>query len=98
MHLLRAQAPAVGPVCCMCAGTVSGVQASLQSAFEILSFVAGAVVSSPQQFHWLMAGSSAAVAAAAGLYHVWAIRDYWQVVHGRQSDQATTAAADVTEP
>jgi hypothetical protein len=44
------------------------VQASIQSFFEICSFVAGIVIHQPQRFHWLMLASCAAVAAAAGLY------------------------------
>jgi hypothetical protein len=59
----------------MHAGTVSGVQASLQSAFEVLSFVVGAVINRPQQFHWLMAGSCTAVLAATGLFQIYACRE-----------------------
>ncbi|KAF8060042.1 solute carrier family 40 member 1 [Scenedesmus sp. PABB004] len=55
-------------------GTVSGVQASLQSAFEIASFVAGCVLHRPEQFPVLMAGSVCAVAAAAALYAAHACR------------------------
>lgn len=55
-------------------GTVSGVQGSIQSFFEILSFVAGAIVSRPELFHWLMAGSCGVVAAATVLYVVFAVR------------------------
>jgi hypothetical protein len=55
-------------------GTVSGVQASLQSAFEILSFIAGSILHQPSQFHMLMAGSCGAVATAAGLYAAHACR------------------------
>jgi hypothetical protein len=47
---------------------VGGVQASIQSFFEICSFVAGIAVHQPQRFHWLMLASCAAVATAAGLY------------------------------
>lgn len=65
------------------AGAVSGVQASLQSAFEILSFAAGAVVSRPQWFHWLMTGSCGAVVAAAVLYGGYAAQHVWS----RQSGQ-----------
>lgn len=56
------------------AGTVSGVQASLQSAFEVMSFLVGALINRPQQFHWLMAGSCAAACAAAGLFQTYACR------------------------
>lgn len=52
----------------MAAGTVSGVQASIQSFFEICSFIAGCIVHRPEQFHWLMVGSVCAVLTAAGLY------------------------------
>lgn len=60
---------------CFAAGTVSGVQASIQSFFEILSFVAGCVVNKPEHFHWLMSGSCCAVASAAALYAAFAARD-----------------------
>jgi 1,4-dihydroxy-2-naphthoate octaprenyltransferase len=53
---------------CPPAGTVSGVQASIQSFFEILSFVAGLIAHQPQDFWVLMLGSCGSVAAAAGLY------------------------------
>lgn len=53
------------------AGTVSGVQSSIQSFFEILSFVAGCIIHKPEQFHWLMSGSCAAVLAAGGLYLIY---------------------------
>lgn len=56
----------------LAAGTVSGVQAALQSFFEILSFVAGCVIHQPERFHWLMLSSCLAVAAAAGLYALFA--------------------------
>lgn len=59
-------------VCRHPAGTVSGVQASLQSAFEILSFAAGTAVSKPEKFHWLMTGSCTAVGLAACLYYSYA--------------------------
>lgn len=65
-------------------GAVSGVQASLQSAFEILSFVAGAVVSRPQWFHWLMTGSCGAVLAAAVLYGGYAAQHVRSRQSGRQ--------------
>jgi hypothetical protein len=58
--------------CCRHAGTVSGVQASLQSAFEVVSFLAGAVVNQPQQFHWLMTGSCGTVGLAAIVYLTYA--------------------------
>lgn len=57
-----------------CAGTVSGVQASLQSSFEIGSFIAGTILRSPKDFHWLMAGSCAAVATAAATFYAFASR------------------------
>jgi hypothetical protein len=62
-------------VACWPAGTVSGVQASLQSAFEVLSFLVGAVIHRPQQFHWLMAGSCAAILAATALFQTYACRE-----------------------
>lgn len=63
-------------VCCLCAGVVNGVQGSLQSAFEIASFVMGILVPQPQHFHWLMLASVAAVAAATAVYakHLVAVR------------------------
>jgi hypothetical protein len=64
------------PVCCLCAGVVNGVQGSLQSAFEIASFVMGILVPQPQHFHWLMLASCAVVASAAAVYvkHLVAVR------------------------
>jgi hypothetical protein len=55
-------------------GTVSGVQASVQSLCEIASFVAGSILSRPQQFPALMAGSCCAVASAGGLYLAYVVR------------------------
>ncbi|GBF99021.1 hypothetical protein Rsub_11825 [Raphidocelis subcapitata] len=49
-------------------GAVSGVQSSMQSLFEIASFVAGSALHRPDQFHWLMLGSCCAVASAGLLY------------------------------
>ncbi|KAI8465599.1 MAG: hypothetical protein J3K34DRAFT_84448 [Monoraphidium minutum] len=49
-------------------GAVNGVQSSVQSVFEIMSFVAGAILRAPQQFHWLMLGSCASISAAGALY------------------------------
>lgn len=65
-------------VFCRCAvdaaaGTVSGVQASLQSASEVLMFITATIVNRPAQFPWLMAASCAAVCFAACLFfvHAW---------------------------
>jgi hypothetical protein len=44
------------------------VQSSVQSLFEILSFVAGSILSRPQDFHWLMLGSLCSVSGAGALY------------------------------
>ena len=49
-------------------GVVTGVQGSVQSLCEILSFLAGCALHKPEQFGVLMAGSLAAVGAAAALY------------------------------
>lgn len=49
------------------------MQSSVQSLFEILSFVAGSILHRPSQFHWLMLGSCAAVSAAGALYAVYAL-------------------------
>ncbi len=50
------------------AGAVSGVQGSLQSAFQTLSYAVGIAVPRAEDFSWLMAGSCCVVAAAAALY------------------------------
>ena len=50
------------------AGAVSGVQSSLQSAFQTLSYAVGIAVPRAEDFAWLMAGSCCVVAAAATLY------------------------------
>ena len=49
-------------------GVVCGVQSSLQSLFQMGAYVAGAVVSRPEDFPWLMVGSCVAVASAALLF------------------------------
>jgi len=50
------------------AGAASGVQSSLQSAFQTLSYAVGIAVPRAEDFTWLMAGSCCVVAAAATLY------------------------------
>lgn len=73
-------------VFCRCAvgavGTVSGVQASLQSAFEVLMFITAIIVSRPPQFPWLMAASCAAVCSAACLY----FSNAWQTAGGSRQE------------
>lgn len=73
-------------VFCRCAvaaaGTVSGVQASLQSAFEMLTFITATIVSRPPQFPWLMAASCAAVCAAACLF----FSNAWQTAGGSRQE------------
>lgn len=56
------------------AGTVTGVQGSMQSLFEIISFVAGSILSAPPEFHWLMLGSLCAISGAGLLYLAYALR------------------------
>lgn len=51
-----------------CAGTVNGVQSSLQNALQALSYAAGLVLWRPEQFVWLMIGSLVSVGLAAVLY------------------------------
>jgi iron-regulated transporter 1 len=55
-------------------GAVNGVQGSLQSFFQMLTFVAGVVIWRPSQFSLLMAGSVVAVGAAAVLFTLYALR------------------------
>ena len=47
---------------------MTGVQGSVQSLFEVLSFLAGCALHKPEQFGVLMASSLVAVAAAVALY------------------------------
>ena len=56
-----------------CAGTVNGVQSSLQNALQALSFAAGLVLWRPEQFVWLMLGSLVSVGMAAALYARYAV-------------------------
>ncbi len=51
-----------------CAGVVNGVQSSLQNFFQSLSFVAGSVFWSPQDFPVLMYSSAGVVVVAAVIY------------------------------
>lgn len=55
-------------------GTVSGVQGALQSLLAMVSFLAGALEPSVDQFVWLMAASCGVVATAAMLYTCYAAR------------------------
>jgi solute carrier family 40 (iron-regulated transporter), member 1 len=55
-------------------GAVNGVQGSLQSLFQMLAYVAGVVIWRPDQFSFLMAGSVAAVGAAAVLFTLYGLR------------------------
>ena len=57
-------------------GTVNGVQGALQSLFEMVAYLAGALAPSLDQFVWLMAASCGMVATAAVLFTVYAIRAY----------------------
>jgi hypothetical protein len=50
------------------------MQSSIQSFFEIASFVAGALLPNPTQFHWLMLISLASIATAAVLYFAYVAR------------------------
>ena len=61
---LHACNPCVQP----CAGVVNGVQSSLQNFFQSLSFVAGLVFWSPQDFPVLMYYSAGVVVVAAVIY------------------------------
>ncbi len=51
-----------------CVGVVNGVQSSLQNFFQSLSFVAGLVFWSPQDFPVLMYSSAGVVVVAAVIY------------------------------
>jgi iron-regulated transporter 1 len=53
---------------------VAGVQGSLCSAFELLSFSAGIFISDPTRFYYLMLASLAMVATAFALYAVFALQ------------------------
>ena len=54
-------------------GVISGAQGSLQSLFQMLSYVAGVVVSQPERFPFLMAGSVGVVGFAAVLFTAYAL-------------------------
>ena len=55
-------------------GTVTGVQGSLQSLFQMLAYVAGVVVWQPQRFVSLMVGSVGVVGVAASIFLGYALR------------------------
>lgn len=55
-------------------GSVSGMQGSLQSLFQMVAYAAGVAAPATDTFVWLMAGSCGAVALAAALYTGWAVR------------------------
>jgi hypothetical protein len=69
------------------AGTVSGVQGSLQSAFQMAAYIAGLAVPQPERFPWLMAASCGVVALAALLFTRFALRT--------RSGRALEASMDV---
>jgi hypothetical protein len=52
----------------MCPGTVNGVQSSLQSLLQSISYLLVVVIWQPQHFVWLMAASVVLVTGAAALY------------------------------
>lgn len=54
-------------------GSVTGVQGSLQSLFQMLAYVAGVVVWQPQRFPFLMAGSVGVVGVAAAIFSGYAV-------------------------
>jgi hypothetical protein len=55
---------------------VAGVQGSLCSAFELLSFLAGIFVSDPTRFYYLMLASLGMVATACALYLVFVFQQH----------------------
>ena len=50
------------------------MQSSLQSLFGSLTYVAGLVVWRPEDFAWLMLGSTGVVATAAAIYLMFVLR------------------------
>lgn len=61
--------------CMFCnAGAVSGVQGSLQSLFQTLSYVVGIALHRAEDFTWLMAGSVSIVTFAATTFTAFALR------------------------
>ena len=56
------------------AGAVNGVQSSLQSLFGSLTYAAGLVVWRPEDFSWLMLGSTGRVATAAAICTMFVLR------------------------
>ncbi len=100
-NLLRSL-PGLTIMRCLLAGVVNGVQGSLQSAFEIASFVMGMLVPQTQHFHWLMLASFTAVAAAVAVYakHVLTVRasSYQSLQRTRSSvDSRALAVVDSVE-
>eukprot|EP00891_Asterochloris_glomerata_P005298 jgi/Astpho2/5298/e_gw1.00075.46.1_t len=55
-------------------GAVNGVQSSLQSLFGSLTYAAGLVVWRPEDFSWLMLGSTGIVATAAAICTMFVLR------------------------
>lgn len=56
-----------------CAGTVSGLQGSLASFFQSLSYLVGIILPDPRHYQWLMTGSYNVVVAAAVIFSIWAL-------------------------
>ena len=54
-------------------GSVTGVQGSFQSLFQMLAYVAGVVVWQPQRFPFLMGGSVGVIGLAAAIYSGYAL-------------------------
>lgn len=68
-HLQRSIPPCLLPA----AGSFNGVQGSLQSAFQMLAYLAGALVGQPERFPLLCAVSCCFVGVAAGLFTLFSV-------------------------
>lgn len=73
------------------AGAVSGVQGSLQSLFQTLSYVVGIAMHRAEDFTWLMAGSVSIVTIAATTFTTFAMR-----FHGAAASGGTLVSGKFT--
>lgn len=72
---------------CACAGVVNGMQSSLQSLLQSLSYAVGLVIWRPQLFLALMIGSVLVVSVALVLYlHFIGAKEWLSERFGRQQE------------
>ena len=77
-------------------GSVTGVQGSFQSLFQMLAYVAGVVVWQPQRFPFLMGGSVGVIGLAAAIYSGYALNS--RCSHLRPLDFSTKRSVGPYSP